>query len=76
MPIEEGVAFFIGDIEVDIQYYLSLPDEGETGARSNALTVGDTGITADRIINELQGKLGAAIGPYDPEGKNRLIQEF
>ena len=76
MPIEEGVAIYLGDLEVEIRYWLAIPPAGTTGAKSNSTTSGDSGMKASQIVDELIGKIGAAIGPYDPESSDRMIQEF
>jgi len=51
--------------------------DGTGGAKSNSTTSGDTAAAEVALLaNELVGKIGPSIEPYDPEGKNRLIQEF
>ncbi len=49
-------------------FYIVRPPDGTDGARSNALTSGDSGFAASQV-DELAGKIGPIIEPYDPEGK-------
>lgn len=51
--------------------------DGTSGATSSGTTSGDTTSAETALLaNELVGKIGASIDVYDPEGSNRLIQEF
>ena len=52
-------------------------EDGTGGAKSNSTTTGDASSAEIALLaNELVGKIGPSIEPYDPEGRNRLIQEF
>ena len=58
-------------------WYITRPTDGTSGASSSGTTSID-GSAAQKALeaDELAGKIGAIITPYDPEGANRLIQEF
>lgn len=74
MAIVEGTQVTDADITF-WNYYMTRPSDGTDGARSNVVTSGDSGFAAIQV-DELAGKIGAIVEPYDPEGRNRMIQEF
>ena len=60
-----------------VDSYIVAGADGTTGATSSSTTAGDTTSAETALLaNELAGKIGASVGVYDPEGSNRLIQEF
>jgi hypothetical protein len=60
-----------------IDPFMAAGADGTGGAKNNSTTSGDTTSAETALLaNELAGKIGPSIEPYDPEGKNRLIQEF
>jgi hypothetical protein len=70
MPLGEG-PIIEENITLEV-LILSQAPEGTTGARSNSVSRGERAIPPDPLV----GKIGVAIAPYDPEGTDRLIQEF
>ena len=51
--------------------------DGTGGVSTSSTTAGDTTSAETALLaNELAGKIGASVDVYDPEGSNRLIQEF
>ena len=63
--------------------WLVPPPDGTSGATSSATGGGSGGGSGDSSkaekqyqMEQLVGKVGAMIAPYDPEGVNRLMQEF
>ena len=58
-------------------YYLANPpDDNTTGSSVQEAESSPQSILIKQQIDELIGKIGPKIDPYNPEKGNRLIQEF
>ena len=83
MPFAVGATIEEGLWIPQTATWLVPPPDGTSGASGDSAgsgAGGGGGDTSKAEINyqleQLVGKIGAIVAPYDPEGTNRLIQEF